>query len=84
MCEQPHLQVFSAPPKEGVCICPWVEKKETNPKPNQQTQKNKRKEKERIKVLIIEHLVVPGGNESGVISEITDGDGTEVHFPAAH
>lgn len=46
--------------------------------------KRKRKEKERIKVLIVKHLAVPGGNESRVISEITDGDVTEVHFPAAH
>lgn len=35
-------------------------------------------------MLIVKHLTVPGGNESRVISEITDGDGTEVHFPAAH
>lgn len=46
--------------------------------------KRKRKEKERIKVLIVKHLAAPGGNESRVFSEITDGDVTEVHFPAAH
>lgn len=47
-------------------------------------QRRKRKEKERIKVLIVKHLLVPGGNESRVISEIIDGNVTEVHFPAAH
>jgi len=46
--------------------------------------KRKRKEKERIKVFVFERLAVPGGNESRVISEITDGGVTEVHFPAAH
>lgn len=35
-------------------------------------------------MLIVKHLVVPGGNESWVIGEIIVGDVTEVHFPAAH
>lgn len=70
---------LSSSQRERVCICPWVrgEKKKNLPR-------RKRKEKERIKVLIVKHLLVPGGNESRVISEIIDGNVTEVHFPAAH
>lgn len=82
---QPHPPDFSAPPKASVfvfvCICAWVREKK---KAKQKYKEKKRKEKERIKVLIVKHLVVPGGNESRVISEIIDGDVTEVHFPAAH
>ena len=40
--------------------------------------------KKSIKVLIVKRLTVPVGNESRATGEITDGDGTEVHYPAAH
>lgn len=71
---QPALRALPAPPKVGVYVPPWASWR----------REKKEEEKARIKVLIVKHLTVPGGNESRVISEITDGDGTEVHFPAAH
>lgn len=77
MCGQRGMQdVSSASSSQSGCL--------SGGEKNRKVEKEKEKNEKRIKVLIVKRLTVPVGNESRATGEITDGDGTEVHYPAAH